>query len=257
MIRANAYEYFHLGQLMFDARITYDLDHYFEKCAAGEKVLSERGVAVLKDDLSKLMKVCDDLGLHISKGLLAPRLEHPPNTQAEFDLLVEATMRELQDRAFLFFPAALEKYFEQAPNEAVLAKFPTVSRELFYAGNSLAFGLLTASVFHSMRAAEIGVRLLATELGVELKHPLELSEWGAISAGIRTKIEELEQQPRSTEKERDLAFFTAAAAQLFYFNKAWRVRVAHARETYSFAEAAEVFEHVRSYFAHVASRFRE
>jgi hypothetical protein len=103
------------------------------------------------------------------------------------------------------------------------------SKELVWAGNALACGLYTATVFHSMRAAEIGVRVLGKELGVEFPDkPLELAEWQSILDNCDSKIGAMKQLPRGTEKDDKLNFYSQAAVQFRYFKDAWRVRVAHA-----------------------------
>jgi hypothetical protein len=108
-----------------------------------------------------------------------------------------------------------------------------------------------------MRAAEIGVRALGTELGVTFSFGIELAEWHNIPDQVESKIRDLKNLPRSPQKDADLEFYSQAAAQFRYFKDGWRVRVAHARATYDEEQAREVVDHVRSFFETIAKRLKE
>jgi hypothetical protein len=69
----------------------------------------------------------------------------------------------------------------------ITTNFCSAAAELVAAGNSFASELYTACVFHSMRAAEIGVRAFATALGVTFKFDIEYAEWGKIVGEINPK----------------------------------------------------------------------
>ena len=49
--------------------------------------------------------------------------------------------------------------------------------------------------------------------------------------------------PRSTHKDELVNFYSQVAVQFRYFKDSWRVRVAHARETYEELSALKVFNH--------------
>jgi hypothetical protein len=79
---------------------------------------------------------------------------------------------------FLFVSEHLAKYHDLILPSIITTAFPFASKELVEAGNCLAASLYTASVFHSMRGAEIGLRVLGIELGVSFPDkPIELAEW--------------------------------------------------------------------------------
>jgi hypothetical protein len=81
-------------------------------------------------------------------------------------------------------------------------------------------GLHTACVFHAMRAAEIGVRALGTDLNIKIKNgkPIELAEWREILDGIATAVQDIENLPNSTpSKDADLGFYSEASAQFRSF----------------------------------------
>lgn len=123
-------------------------------------------------------------------------------------------------------------------------RFPLATKELVMAGNCFTASVPTACVFHSMRAAEIGVRALAKELGISFPDkPIELAEWQQILDQADSKIKAMSQLPRGTFKDEELKFYSQAAVQFRYFKDAWRIRVAHAREVYDDAQALQVLSH--------------
>jgi hypothetical protein len=108
-----------------------------------------------------------------------------------------------------------------------------------------------------MRAAEIGVRALADEAKLELKHPIEHADWQDIQTGVRKKIEEIGKTARSKKRDADLEFYSQAGAQLQFFKDGWRVRVMHSRASYNQAQAQQALEHVRSFFNSISPRLAE
>jgi hypothetical protein len=109
-----------------------------------------------------------------------------------------------------------------------------------------------------MRAAEIGMRVLGHALGVSFPDkPLELAEWQNILDQADSKIVAMKQLPRGTNKDEELSFFSQSAVQFRYFKDAWRVRVAHARETYEEMQAIRIFDHTLEFFEALANRLKE
>jgi hypothetical protein len=84
-------------------------------------------------------------------------------------------MKELQAICLdLDLTVSTQLYHDIIFQSAITNAFPSASKELVASGNSLAAGLFTASVFHSMRAAEIGMRCLGRALDVSFPHkPIE------------------------------------------------------------------------------------
>jgi cytochrome P450 len=140
----------------------------------------------------------------------------------------------------------------------VTVAFPLAAKELVSAGNAFAAGLPTSCVFHSMRAAEIGVRVLAKALGVTFPDkPIELAEWQNILDQADSKIVAKKNLPRGSAKDEELNFYSQAAVQFRYFKDAWRIRVAHARETYEDYQARRIFDHTLEFFETLSARLKE
>jgi hypothetical protein len=108
-----------------------------------------------------------------------------------------------------------------------------------------------------MRAAEVGVRAFAVDLGVTFPFLIELAEWGSIVGEIEPKIDAIKKAQRSAKRDEDLKFYSEAASQFRYFNNGWRIRVAHARERYEEDDARKILTHVIDFFETVAKRLKE
>jgi alpha-D-ribose 1-methylphosphonate 5-triphosphate synthase subunit PhnG len=259
MIKIDAVAYINLGERLADANVTFELDDYVQKDKHGQVTLTDKGKAALADDLDALLKICEQLSLPVSKALISKRLGDPPHNERELGVLIDAVKTELDKQLFTFIPSHLTKYYEcdDLVGDAAKKAFPTASAEIREAGTALAAGLHTATVFHSMRAVEIGLQKMAAELGVTFNYPIELAEWGKIVGELEPKINAFKAGERSPEKDANLKFYSEAAAQFRHFNNAWRVRVSHARASYKEQQAIEVIEHARSFFETLAERLKE
>ena len=252
MVTTSAVKYVTLGHLLEGARMSFVL------LEGGIEDDNEARIGELKTALKQLIKGCEELGLSRAQELVSHAYDDPPQSKREFELLLRAVMTDIQKTVFLLIPEHLVKYYEIIFPSTLTMAFPLASKELVWAGNALAVGSYTASVFHSMRAAEIGVRVLGNELEVRFPDkPLELAGWQNILDQANSKIVKMKEMPRGTQNDEVLTFYSQAAVQIRYFKDAWRVRVAHARETYEETPATRVFNHTHEFFETLATRLKE
>lgn len=98
--------------------------------------------------------------------------------------LRELLESELKKQKFFFIPKDKAAYFDvDAPfGQTVRDQFPNGNREARAAGNCLAINLPDASVFHSMRCAEYGMRALAKDRRIKFNNmeSIEFAEWGML-----------------------------------------------------------------------------
>lgn len=208
-------------------------------------------IAFLQDE-------CSNLNLPVSKLLFENAMNDIPESSRELKILFDCLIYELKAQLFLFLPPHLAKYYELALPGIITSSFPTAGNELIAAGNTLATRFYTACVFHSMRGAEIGVRALGAALGVTFPNkPLELAEWQIILDQADSKIIAMKNMRSGTCKDEELKFYSQAGVQFRYFKDAWRVRVAHARETYEESHAVKIFNHTIEFFETLATRLEE
>jgi hypothetical protein len=260
MLKVDALEFFGLGERSSAARWrVFWVAELGTLGAPGKgRELYDPEKVLVKEAIAGLSDLCTKIGLPTALELLRDRENDPPQTAREWDILVASVRAELKTNLFLFVPSHRAKYYELVLQSTVTTAFPAASKEIVAAGNSLAVGLYTACVFHSMRAAEIGVRVLGVMLDVSFPDkPLELAEWQNILDQVDSKIVAMKELPRGTKKDDELNFYSQAAVQFRYFKDAWRVRVAHARETYEESPAIKVFDHTLDFFDTLATRLRE
>ncbi len=259
MMQVYAAAYLDLGEHIQNIRVVFsDAEGLFE--SRPQRKLTEHEIAHVKAGMEKLLGPCEELDLPVSSSLIQARLNALPQTAGEFGILVDAVYSELKTKLFLFVQPHLAKFYdnhEVLGDRATLA-FPSSRNELWDASNCLASGLWTAAVFHSMRAAEIGVRALARSLEVSFPDKsVEQAEWAQLVDQADAKIKAFAQRPRSDTREEDQRFYSTAASQFRYFKDGWRVRVAHARAVYSEDQAVKIFEHTRDFFETLADRLKE
>lgn len=254
MLKVHALEFFRLGERSSTTRS----DIFYGSPGTKQRDLYPHETEQVTEAIKSLSDLCERIGLTTSLALLKARENNLPKTRGEWEILVDAVRAELESNLFLFVPQHRAKYYELTLPSTVTAAFPTASRELVAAGNSLAVGLYTACVFHSMRAAEIGVRVLGKTLRVSFPtHPIELAEWHNILEQAESKIDDMKKLTKGKAKDDKLKFYSQAAVQFRYFKDAWRIRVAHARETYEESPAIKIFAHTLEFFETLASRLKE
>jgi hypothetical protein len=188
---------------------------------------------------------------------LEARKNDLPKTQREWRLLIEAIHSEMKGKLVLYVPPERARFFKMLFKPEAVSAFPGATKEMQLAGRALACGLYTVSVFHSMRAGEIGVRALSDDLGVTFTVPADLLQWQEHQNQISSKIKDIKNQPKTAKRDEDLGFYSPAAAQLQYFNDGWRIRVAHARKSYEEGEAISVLNHANDLITILAARVKE
>jgi hypothetical protein len=130
-----------------------------------------------------------------------------------------------------------------------LDKFGRAVEDIEEAGKCLAVQQSTACVFHLMRVMELGVRGLARRLRVATID-LNISSWNEIANHTNNAINRL---PAKTAKEKARkANLGVASANLNAVRIAWRNEVMHPKQTYTRAEAHDVFNAVRAFMNHLA-----
>ncbi|WP_428538029.1 hypothetical protein [Rhodopila sp.] len=201
------------------------------------RLMGQQETDDLRDTLRRALAECKALRLPVSSELLNWRVEALPSTAGELSTLIETIHAELRTLFFVFMPTEAVGYYRLELAPSVQAAFPRVARELSQAGESYAFGLYTACVFHSMRAAEIGVRTLGGALSVSFPDkPIDLAEWHQILDQCEARIKAIGQQPKSSQRDADQQPMLAKAMM---------------------KEAARVLDHVRDFFEGLASRLSE
>jgi len=266
MLRIAAGWYVHVGE-------------YIERTRTRLQEMERLKWPVTVDDLSFYIDMfnviknhCDELQLAVSSALLSKTIQtlnaakaDPANAVAaehtRIGVILDAVVEEMRTQLFLFVPLHRAIYYERAYSlvnmkTGMPLKFPKAVTELFHAGNCYATGEYTASVFHSMRAVEIGLRAMAIDLKITLPHPIELAEWKILIDKIEANIRDMDRLPKSMERDDMITFYSNAASQFRYF-KAYRNLVAHARDAYEEPQAHSILDRTKDFLESLAPKMSE
>jgi HEPN domain-containing protein len=209
--------------------------------------------------IQKIVDLCPDLDLPVTTEVFSDAINKLPSNYREFEILTNTLRAEIKNKLFVYVPTHRTKFMQPRHfmSEATKEAFPVARKEMAEAGRCHAVGMYTAAVFHCVRAVEIGLRAMATDLKVELPIPLDLAEQETLIAGIESKVRALKEKPKSEQKDADQNFYSQAAMQFRYFKDGWRIRVAHTRATYDEPAAQSVIEHAATFIDILAARLKE
>lgn len=156
----------------------------------------------------------------------------------------------LDAQVFLFIPTEQRYLYEK--NMLDGTSLTTAFRDAEEAGKCLALDRPTASVFHSMRVAEHGLRALAKKLRVSLRdkgksQPIEYADWNKVITAIKNKIASARSRPHGKDRAESLELYSNAADHCEYMKDIWRNDVCHTRKIYSNPEALGVIQRVKAF----------
>jgi hypothetical protein len=174
---------------------------------------------------------------------------------------------ELCEREFLYVPSRLASHYNE-PLEAwglVPVRFRKCAPDIVEAEYCFALSRPTATVFHLMRVAEIGLRVLAWDrrvilrgkAGRVLRTPLDLVTWDKILVGLEKAETAIEDFRKTPAREAQLAFYHGAMIEVRAFKNLYRNRVMHTRESYKMHQAESAMNHVRDFMTTLATRLAE
>ena len=264
MLKISAIRYITIGQYL--QQITCNL----KKAATDDPpAIGLQDIAFIKRLILLLQKESESLGLPVSSPLLAElaeKLSHAkggnaPYLHGNIEMLVKTIRQELNTQLFLHIPSDRSQYYDWAMdlNKVIFDSFPMASRELSHAGNCFAVGEYTACVFHSMRAAEIGLRALAYDRRIKFqkKTPLELRQWDEILKGLAEKEQEIQTYKKTKVREAQFEFYHGAMVELRAFKNMYRNRVMHAREIYDYEQAHDALSRVANFIKILSQKISE
>jgi hypothetical protein len=173
--------------------------------------------------------------------------------------IVSRLRDEMSSVEMIGIEAEKVKYY--SPSEplfgaAVAAKFPSLAYEISEAAKWLALDRNTASVFHSVRCLEGGIRAMARCLGIG--DPTRGSErsWIKVLKAIKEKMDE-RWPPSMVRGSGDDQLFDNAYAALAGMQNPWRNSTMHLDQVYTSEEARHVFDIVGGFMRKLSSRMDE
>jgi hypothetical protein len=138
--------------------------------------------------------------------------------------------------------------------KASLTAFPDIGTDVLSATDCYALGHSTASIFHSMRVAEHGLRALAKERKVKLakNKPLEWGTWQEIIRALDDEIRIIGSKKAGKAKDAALEFYSGARADLNGFKDEYRNLVTHVRATYDELQALRALTNAHAFMERIA-----
>jgi hypothetical protein len=163
-----------------------------------------------------------------------------PVLRSRLQGIIEGIQNNLDSRKFFYVPKEDATYWHNLElfGKDVPTIFPIhAAFEIAELGSCFAASRPTACIFHSMRIAEYGLRILAKRVHVKLTDkgkpvPIEYGTWDKVIQGIRNKIADVRKKSIGPKKEKALQFYSAAADQCEYMKDIWRNEIAHARHRF-------------------------
>jgi len=132
-------------------------------------------------------------------------------------------------------------------DENVALSLPDTVFDLDEACRCMAFGRYTASVFHLMRGVEAALLTVADRVSTTIQDKNgSMLPWGIVTANLKVEIDKM---PKGEKQDNWLQ----AHALLHSANRAWRVKVAHPKATYTKEEAMTAFNSTKAFMEHLAS----
>lgn len=220
-------------------------------------------LAICLRDLEEVFRELGFRGLRDQVGRLAGRVGTDA-TETELYwgclTLLQNVGDELTGHLFFHVPwGQKELYLEPVQwfGQPAVDQFPQVERDVRDACRCLALRQPTATVFHAMRVIEPALWWLAEQVEIT---DAQTRNQGDLIPDIQRRINAIENEKRTPERDGRLQQFSEAATEFQHFKNAWRNDVMHSKEFYGEQEAERILRSVRDFvrvLAEVRSRMTE
>lgn len=184
-------------------------------------------------------------------------LEHARSRHSSLEEILpelqRSIRRELCANLFLFIPESKRQFIEdkQPFGEQVSTAFPSAIYDIEEAGKCLGLARSTACLFHLMRVMEVGLKVVARELGIPYA-----PSWESYLKQI-TNLINRDWKDKEPEWKTNESLFRELLGDLQTVKIAWRNPTMHIVRTYTEEEAGQVYGAVRMFMLHLAKSFGE
>lgn len=213
---------------------------------------------------------CEKIGLRYSiKEIdrIASEITSPTLTNRQLQVAMTSILNRIRDELegtlFVWVAPECAGYFEYPSDtdkfdsdQKALAgfirdRFQKAVNEIDEARTCYAVGRWTASVFHLMRACEVGIKSVYKTLGIA--SPKLSDSWGQM---LKPMDEQLQKKPadRSGAWAAEPLFFDHITNDIRAVKRAWRDTTMHVESTYDQSGALKALNAVTSLFTHLAKR---
>jgi hypothetical protein len=172
--------------------------------------------------------------------------------------LRDAIVTELSEHLYYQYPRDKGQKLQswKADWQPIVTAFPNTEREIFSATDCYALGHDTASVFHSMRVAEHGLRAIALERRIKLpkNKAVEWATWQEIIRALDEETKKIGGKKPGKARDAALAFYSGARADINGFKDEYRNLVMHVRATYDRHHSLRALTNVHDFMGRVAAK---
>jgi hypothetical protein len=241
------------------------LDH--ARISSVVKMVAEHCVEslALPEAYNTLQKLYNILGNHHMQ----------PYTWQRVHGLLETLRRQIevqiQGEAFFHYRREDARLLVQSEKEwePILAAFPSIKPEFTAGIDCFAIGHNTACIFHMMRMAEFGLRIMARERGIHSvrgNKPIEYAMWGEVIGAVQKAIDDLRvakgnKSPLTVKKRQNreiaVAFYSGIIGDMQALLALYRDRTMHFRASYDKGEAYSAMRRVEEMMTLMASKLSE
>ena len=179
---------------------------------------------------------------------------------AEHMRIVDERMKdELAMFSLIYLSPGEREYYQVSDlfGPAFKEAFPAANAEVTEAGTCFALGRYTASVFHLVRATEIGIGVVEAALGIGGTDTAPRA-WGEVLRDLDDAIVEND-RALITDPEwvEGAAFFRRAHGLLSEVRSKLRGESLHVETAFGQSDSEQVMSAVRAFLSHLACRLRE
>ena len=230
--------------------------------ATPDAVLPDDVIESINQSLPPLRQSCSDMGFVVSVFQIDRIIKrvNEKTSAREFKAMITELHNRIQDEMRLTCLLQIQKDKLEFYNGVdlfgsdVSSKFPSATFDIEEAGKCFALARNTACVMHLMRVIEIGLRAVATGLGIPQAELLPT--WQAV-------ISKIEAQMRIASNKRDAdwlkiePFYREIPAHLFAIKNAWRNPSMHVQTSYDEERALDIYNAVRGFMRYLATELSE
>lgn len=164
---------------------------------------------------------------------------------------------ELENSWFKFISEDKAKlYNDQSPfGELVVNNFPSATADIKDAVECFALDKWTAAAHHCMGAIQVGLIVLAKDLGCTVD--IFVDAWEDIINRVQGAVNALQKTKSKSDWKRMEPFYNEVISDLRAIQRAWRNPGAHFRRRYDEPEALKVLDRTKEFMQHLATRLQE
>lgn len=172
-------------------------------------------------------------------------------------MLRSSLVVELDATAFLAVGSPGTGYYRNpldGVSEETQDRFSSTLEDLGEAARCYALGRYTASVFHCMRAVEVGLIALGHDLKVAAA---KNKNWQELLNEINKAIKQVSEKTHGAKWRDQRQWYSEVSAHLQVIKDAWRNDVMHVHRSYNQARAREILHATRAFMCQLAARLKE